>query len=142
MEKTDESPKRGGDEHDFDAIYKEYMPQVIAAIRGVLGPCDEFEDVVQMAFIEVFRSLPSFEGRSKLSTWIRRIAVNVSYQHIRQRQRDRRMVLQRDGEESLYQRLKSRDEFRLLRERETIRRVFDIMEQVSDKKRVYGRRMR
>jgi RNA polymerase sigma-70 factor (ECF subfamily) len=121
---------------DFDTIYKEYMPRVLAAIRGVLGHSDELEDVVQMAFMEVFRSLDKFEGRSKLSTWIHRIAVNVAYQHIRQRQRDRRIVLKTEGEESLFERLTSRDELRLIRDRETIKHVFDVMGQISHKKRV------
>ncbi len=45
----------------------------------------ELEDVVQSAFVEVFRSLGSFEGRSKLSSWIARVALHVGYHHLRRR---------------------------------------------------------
>ncbi len=124
------------EKQSFDEIYKEHMPRVIAAIRGVLGPCDEIEDVVQIAFMEIFRSLASFEGRSKLSTWIHRIAVNVAYQHIRQKQRNRRMVLDNTPNQSLFERLKSQDQLRLVQDRETIKRVFVILDQISEKKRV------
>jgi RNA polymerase sigma-70 factor (ECF subfamily) len=124
------------DTTDFDAIYKEYMPRVVAAIRGVLGQCDEIEDVVQMAFIEIFRCLDSFEGRSKLSTWIHRVAVNVAYQHIRQIKRHRRIVLDNSPEQTLFERLQSKDQLRLLHDRETIKRVFALMDQISKKKRV------
>ena len=120
----------------FDEIYKAHMPRVIGAIRGVLGPCDEIEDVVQTAFIEIFRSLESFEGRSKLSTWIHRVAVNVAYQHIRQKQRNRRVVLDNSPDQALFTRLQSQDQLRLVEDRETIKRVFGILDQVSKKKRL------
>ena len=48
------------------------------------------DDVFQNVFVEVIRSLPRFAGRSKLSTWIHRVALNVAYQEMRHRyQRDR-----------------------------------------------------
>jgi len=54
-----------------------------------LGPDPEVEDVIQEAFVQVYRSLPSFQGSSLLSTWIHRVAVNVALQHIRRRKRQR-----------------------------------------------------
>jgi RNA polymerase sigma-70 factor (ECF subfamily) len=42
---------------------------------------------VQEAFLLAFRSLPSFAGRARLSTWLHRIVVNVSLMRLRRRRR-------------------------------------------------------
>jgi RNA polymerase sigma-70 factor (ECF subfamily) len=49
------------------------------------------EDVSQEVFIEVFQSIKSFRGDSKLSTWIFRIAVTESLDAIRKRNRKKRV---------------------------------------------------
>ncbi|WP_394829144.1 RNA polymerase sigma factor [Pendulispora albinea] len=43
------------------------------------------DDLLQDAFINVFRSLPTFRGESLLATWIDRCAVRVAYAHIAKR---------------------------------------------------------
>ena len=45
------------------------------------------EDAVQEAFIDAFRRLESFEGRSSLKTWLHRITVNASLTKLRQLKR-------------------------------------------------------
>lgn len=76
---------RRGDETAFDDIFKEYRQLVYGVLHKLLPNDPDLEDVVQTAFLEVFRSLNSFEGRSKLSSWIARIALHVGYHHIRHR---------------------------------------------------------
>ena len=80
-------------EVNFDELYRTQRGRVLATVRSVLGPSDEIEDVVQLVFIEVHRSLGRFQGRSMLSTWIYRIAVNVTLQHIRRKKRRRWLLL-------------------------------------------------
>jgi len=53
-----------------DSIYR-------VALRMLNNPSDA-EDVLQETFIKAIRALPTFEGRSSLSTWLYRIAVNES----------------------------------------------------------------
>jgi RNA polymerase sigma-70 factor (ECF subfamily) len=48
----------------------------------------EAEDVLQETFIKALNSLVNFEGRSNLSTWLYRIAVNEALMHIRKRKPD------------------------------------------------------
>jgi len=43
----------------------------------------ESEGLTQETFIRIHRSLPSFRGEASLSTWIYRIATNVSLDHFR-----------------------------------------------------------
>jgi RNA polymerase sigma-70 factor (ECF subfamily) len=45
----------------------------------VLGSNREIEDVLQDAFVEIFRALPSFRGDSSLVTWCRTIAMRTAY---------------------------------------------------------------
>jgi RNA polymerase sigma-70 factor (ECF subfamily) len=44
------------------------------------------EDALQETFLQVFRGLPGFEGRSKFSTWLFRLATNVCLMRIRHRE--------------------------------------------------------
>lgn len=47
----------------------------------------EAADVTQQTFLQAFRKVGQFAGRSKLATWIYRIAVNEALQHIRRKKR-------------------------------------------------------
>ena len=120
---------------DFDALYREQRSRVLGTVRSVLGPTDELEDVVQLVFIEVHRSLARFEGRAKLSTWVYRIAVNVSLQHIRRKKRRRWLMLGATGDEG--ERLSSgaRPELRL-EDRELLEHVYAAADRLSEKKRI------
>lgn len=80
---------QAGDATAFRELYRTHRPQVAGLVHRILGPDSETEDVIQETFIQVYRSLPSFQGNSLLSTWIHRIAVNVALQHIRRRRRHR-----------------------------------------------------
>lgn len=51
---------------------------------------EDAEDLAQEVFIEVYRSLDKFREESKLSTWIYRIAVTKSLDHLRRLKRKKR----------------------------------------------------
>jgi len=55
------------------------------ALFRILGANRELEDLVQDAFIEIFRALPSFRGDSTLARWCQTIAVRVAYLAISRR---------------------------------------------------------
>jgi len=118
----------------FDEVYREHGGRVLGAVRSVLGPDGETEDVVQNAFIEINRSLSSFRGQSKLSTWVYRIAVNVALQHIRKKQRKRWLSfgLIHDGS---HVQGPSYDGERRLESRQALRRVYALVNKLSEKKR-------
>jgi len=120
---------------DFDTVYREQRGRVLATVRGVIGASDEIEDVVQLVFIEVHRCLPRFEGRSKLSTWIYRIAVNVALQHLRRRKRRSWLVPGFVGDED--ERHPSPvDTVRRLEDREVLEAVYRSVDRLSEKKRL------
>jgi RNA polymerase sigma-70 factor (ECF subfamily) len=120
---------------DFDTVYREQKGRVLGAIRSVIGPSEEIEDVVQLTFIEIFRCLGRFEGRSKLSTWVYRIAVNVALQHIRRKQRRRWMILGTTGDETM-RATSGYSEAGRLEDREALKRIYQAVNRLSEKKRV------
>lgn len=65
-----------GSDRAFRTLVERYQPLVYSVVRGVLGDSDTAEDVVQEAFIKVFKGLHGYRGDAKLSTWIYRIARN------------------------------------------------------------------
>jgi RNA polymerase sigma-70 factor (ECF subfamily) len=119
---------------DFDIIYREHRGRVLATVRGVMGRSDEIDDVVQLVFIEIHRCLPKFEGRSKLSTWVYRIAVNVALQHLRKRKRKRWLMLGATGEED-GRYASGINPVRRYEDRELLEAVYVSVDKLSAKKR-------
>ncbi len=119
----------------FEAIYREQRGRLLAVVRSVIGDSDELEDVLQLVFIEIHRCLPRFEGRSRLSTWLYRISVNVALQHLRKRRRKRWLVLGAAGDEEKRHVSLVDDNLRL-EDRQLLREVERALDVLSDKKRV------
>jgi RNA polymerase sigma-70 factor (ECF subfamily) len=60
-------------------LFLEQRTAVHRALYRVLGANREIEDLVQDAFIAIFRALPSFRGDSSLTRWCQTIALRVAY---------------------------------------------------------------
>jgi RNA polymerase sigma-70 factor, ECF subfamily len=65
------------------AVLREVFPLVYRQMRTLAGGRADFDDLVQMAAEQVLRSVGSFEGRSKLSTWSYRICYLTVLRHER-----------------------------------------------------------
>jgi RNA polymerase sigma-70 factor, ECF subfamily len=81
-----------GDYSHFRHLVEEYKLQVQRTCYGFTQSQSDAEDIAQEVFIEVFESLGSFRHQSKISTWIYRIAVNKSLNHLRKQKR--RLIVQ------------------------------------------------
>ncbi len=78
-----------GDEKHFRDVVGRFHKSTIALCMGILHNREDAEDIAQDVFVEVFRSIGHFRGDSRLSTWIYRIAVNKSLNHVRKMKRGR-----------------------------------------------------
>jgi len=78
---------RAGDESSYERLVREYAPRLLAVAIRILDDRSEAEDALQEAFLSAFRALPSFDGRSRLSTWLHRIVVNAALTRLRRRAR-------------------------------------------------------
>lgn len=76
---------RSGDLGEFSRMVDLYSPRIYQLGLKMLSDPQDAEDVLQETFIKAMRSLPVFEGRSSLSTWLYRIAVNEALMMVRRR---------------------------------------------------------
>jgi RNA polymerase sigma-70 factor (ECF subfamily) len=69
---------QGGDEAAFDRLVETYSPQVFALLTRFLGAKSNREDMVQEVFLRVIRARDRYEPSARFSTWLYRIAFNLS----------------------------------------------------------------
>jgi RNA polymerase sigma-70 factor (ECF subfamily) len=74
---------RNGDTDAFEELVRKHGRRVYRSLLGILGKPEETEDALQDAFLKAFQHLPNFEGRSRFSTWLVRIAINTGLQRLR-----------------------------------------------------------
>jgi len=74
---------RSGEEDAVTELYRRHERRIYnLALRTIGNPWDA-ADVAQEAFIKAFKNLDSFKGEARFGTWLHRIAVNASYDHLR-----------------------------------------------------------
>jgi RNA polymerase sigma-70 factor (ECF subfamily) len=78
-----------GDARAFHALVTRHRPPLLALIRSIVRDRDDADDLAQEVFIKAYRSISRFELRSKISTWLYRIAINRCTDWMRSRQRHR-----------------------------------------------------
>jgi len=89
----------GGDKRAFGEIVSRYQRMVARTVKGMLGDSVFAEDIGQEVFIKLFYSLKEFRGESKLSTYIQKIAVNLTLNEIKRRKRFFSMFSQKANNE-------------------------------------------
>ena len=72
-----------GDHEAFNEIVQRYEKMIYNIAYQASGNSDDAYDISQEVLIKIFRSLGSFRGDCKLSTWIYRIAMNAVKDYIR-----------------------------------------------------------
>jgi RNA polymerase sigma-70 factor (ECF subfamily) len=68
---------KAGNKAAFRQLFENHRQAVARVVFRMIGPRPELEDLVQDVFVQVFRSLDSFAGTARFSTWLHRVAVNV-----------------------------------------------------------------
>ena len=68
---------RAGDESAFRCLIDAHHKELHALCYRLLGSTYDAEDAIQEALLRAWRALPRFDGRSRLRTWLYRIATNV-----------------------------------------------------------------
>lgn len=84
------SELKSGDPVTFRAVVDHFRDRVFNTALSLSHNREDAEDISQEVFVEVFQSIGQFRGDSKLSTWIYRITVQKSLEHIRTRNRQKR----------------------------------------------------
>jgi RNA polymerase sigma-70 factor (ECF subfamily) len=121
---------RSGDVTAFRELYALYHRQVARQL-AFLVPRSDLEDVLQDVFIEVYKSVRRFEGKSAFTTWLYRLTVHVAMKSRRKHTRSRLDIVE-DVPESVDER-PTPDDVSLSSERQA--RVEALLEKLSPKKR-------
>ena len=67
----------------FPMIIDQYSQSLYWKIRSIVLTHEDADDVLQNTFLKAWKSLPTFQGKAKLSTWLYRIAINESLDFLR-----------------------------------------------------------
>ncbi|MBM4112976.1 MAG: sigma-70 family RNA polymerase sigma factor [Phycisphaerae bacterium] len=87
LDERDLPALRAGDHDAFARLVDRHGPRLLAVVRRLLRDEHEAHDALQDAFTSAHRALPSFEGSSRLGTWLHRIAINAALMRLRARRR-------------------------------------------------------
>jgi RNA polymerase sigma-70 factor (ECF subfamily) len=74
---------RDGDLDAFEALVREHTRTVYAHALRFFGDPTAADDTVQEVWIKVYRSLDSFDGRARFSTWLYRVTRNACLDAVR-----------------------------------------------------------
>jgi RNA polymerase sigma-70 factor (ECF subfamily) len=88
-----------GDKIAFGEIVNRYQKMVARTVKGMLGDSVFAEDIGQEVFIKLYYSLSEFRGEAKLSTYIQKIAINLTLNEIKRRKRFFSMFSQKGNNE-------------------------------------------
>jgi RNA polymerase sigma-70 factor (ECF subfamily) len=96
---------QSGDQSAFRELFERYNRRAFAVALGVVKNQQDALDIVQEAFVKVYKHIGSFQGSSSFYTWLYRIVMNLSIDHIRRSRHttafDDRVDHQGDGPEAL-----------------------------------------
>ena len=79
---------KAGSEAAFEMLYRMHVGRVHGLCLRMTANRANAEDCTQEAFIQAWRALPRFEGRSGFGTWLHRIAVNAVLAQVRRRREE------------------------------------------------------
>ena len=80
------------DETAFKTIVETWQDMVFNTALGIVQHTEDAEDVAQDVFVQVYESIHTFKGESKLSTWLYRIVITKAMDHLRRKKRKKRFA--------------------------------------------------
>ena len=78
---------QSGDRRALDRLLRDHQERIHAVCRRITGNDADALDATQDAMMAVVRGLPRFDGRSRFSTWVYRVATNTCLDELRRRKR-------------------------------------------------------
>jgi len=89
-----------GDKVAFSQLVRRYEQTVAGVVIGMLGRCSEADDVGQEVFIRFYRALNDFRGEAGVATYLTRIAINLSLNELKRRQRRNYLFVKNNDNEN------------------------------------------
>jgi RNA polymerase sigma-70 factor (ECF subfamily) len=76
---------QAGDPQEFSKLVDAYSSKIYRLLLKMLTHQQDAEDVLQDTFLKAYRGIKTFDGRSKISTWLFRIATNEALMLLRRK---------------------------------------------------------
>jgi RNA polymerase sigma-70 factor (ECF subfamily) len=80
-----------GEQEAYACLFRRYYQKVFSLAYSRLRNREDAQDIVQDAFVKVFRYVGSFKGNSSFYTWLYRITANLCIDRLRQAGRDQQV---------------------------------------------------
>lgn len=87
---------KNGDTAAFEKLVRQYDRQIFRTAQHITQNREDAEDITQDVFMKAYNKLNQFQGNSKFSTWLTRIAVNESLMRLRKRKTSRTVSMDQD----------------------------------------------
>ncbi len=129
-----------GDAQAFKKLVDEWQDMVYNTALGIVQNADDADDITQDVFIQVYQSVSSFKGESKFSTWLYRIVITKSLDHLKKKKRKKRFgfmqsLFGNNSDEEIHP-----EEFNhpgvLMENKERAAELFKALQQLPDKQRI------
>lgn len=129
-----------GDESAFKKLVDEWQDMVYNTALGIVQNADDADDITQEVFIQVYQSVSSFKGESKISTWLYRITVSKALDHEKKKKRKKRFgfvqsLFDGQDEEQLHP-VEFNHPGVQLEKKERAGELFDALKQIPDNQRI------
>ncbi len=89
----------GKDDAAFDMLVERYQQRAYRMAWSILRNAEDARDLSQEAFIRLYQTAGSFQGRARFSTWFYRVLVNLCLDHRRKHRWWRTIVAYAGGGE-------------------------------------------
>jgi RNA polymerase sigma-70 factor (ECF subfamily) len=90
---------KDGDANAFVELRERHSPRILSTAYRITRKWEDAEDALQDTFLKVFIHLNRFEGRSSFSTWVTKIAINVSLMILRKKRADKELSIDASGDD-------------------------------------------
>lgn len=105
---------RNGEADLFREVVTLHSSRILSLVRGIVENREDAEEIAQDVFVKAFFSIGSFRGDSSLSTWLYRIAYNMSLSFVRKNKKrhipvDLKMALNPKYESPLDEEIKDKE---------------------------------
>src|ERR671930_303509 len=88
-----------GDARAFEALMRRYNRMLFRTARAILRDDAEAEDALQEAYLQAYRTMASYRGEARLSTWLARVVANEALMRLRKQTRRASIVPLKSGVE-------------------------------------------
>jgi RNA polymerase sigma-70 factor (ECF subfamily) len=76
-----------GNQASFRDLVERYSRTIFRLAFRMTGNEQDAEDIVQETFLRAYRALHTFEAKANFGTWLRRVAINCTFDHLRRAKR-------------------------------------------------------